>query len=182
MRTRTTIFCTGTFALLFAGFLVPPSTKAADNPDSAQVTKLLSETKTLAFQVKEDAVYMESFNRTNASRETQAAAINTLRDDINALGRQVAKLKAAAAEASPWQKTVITRIDPYLEEMVGYTSAEIEHISAAREHNFAEYKDYLEANADYASDLAAVIADYVDYGKTKERLARLGAKLEVPTR
>jgi hypothetical protein len=40
-----------------------------------------------------------------------------------------------------------------------------------------EYKDYLEANADYATDLAAMIADFVDYGRTKQRLERLAAKL-----
>ena len=43
-----------------------------------------------------------------------------------------------------------------------------------------KYKDYLEANADYAADLAAMIADFVDYGKTKQRMERLPAKLEVP--
>jgi len=43
-----------------------------------------------------------------------------------------------------------------------------------------EYRDYLEANADYASDLAAMIANFVDYGKAKQRMERLGSKLEVP--
>jgi len=179
MRISTTILCTGTFAL-FAGFLVPPSIKAADVPDSAQVTKLLSETKTMAFQLKEDAVTMESFNFNNVSWETQTAAINTIKEHINVLGKQVGKLKAVKAEASPWQKTVIDRINPYLDEMVGYTTAEIEHIAGAREHNFAEYKDYLEANADYATDLAAMIGDFVSYGNAKNRVERLSTKLEVP--
>jgi hypothetical protein len=43
-----------------------------------------------------------------------------------------------------------------------------------------EYRDYLEANADYAADLASMIGDFVDYGNTRQRVARLGAKLEVP--
>jgi len=178
MRTRITLACGGTLAFLCAGFLVPPALRAADT-DSAQVNKMLSETRNMAFQLKDDTVTMESFNVNHVTWEAQVAAIKTIRDHINALGKQVPKLRALEGEASPWQKAVIERINPYLEEMVGYTSAEIEHISGAREHTNAEYKDYLEANADYASDLAAMINDFIDYGNAKHKVERLGPKLEV---
>jgi hypothetical protein len=97
------------------------------------------------------------------------------------LGRQEAKLKEARAGAAPWQKVAIDRIVPYLEELEGYTLAVIEHINAdPRRLNTAEYKDYLEANADYSSDLAAMISDFVNYGNSKNRFERLTNKLEVP--
>jgi len=51
-----------------------------------------------------------------------------------------------------------------------------------KKHTPAEYQDYLEANADYASDLAAMIGNFVDFGKTKDRMQRLGNKLEIPAR
>jgi len=178
MRTRT-ILCTGTFALVCAGFLVPPSIKAADT-DSPQVTKLLSEAKTQAYQIKEDAIFMESFSYVSVSREAHAVAINTIIEHINALGKKVGELKAVEGEASPWQRAVIERINPYLEEMAGYSAAVVEHITRAPQHNFAEYKDYLEANADYAGDLAAMINDFVSYGNAKNRVENLGAKLEIP--
>jgi len=63
--------------------------------------------------------------------------------------------------------------------LTGYITAAIEHINE-KQHSLAEYNDYLEANADYASDLANMIANFVDYGKARQRLDRLGAKLEVP--
>jgi hypothetical protein len=153
---------------------------AADVPDSEQVSKLLSEAKTLAFQLKEDAVTMESYTRMNVSWESHAAAINQIREHVNALGRQVTKLKDARNTASPWQKTAIDRINPFLDELAGYTSAVIEHIKGEPKHTMDEYKDYLEANADYATDLAAMIGDFVDYGRTKQRLERLTTKLELP--
>jgi len=118
----------------------------------------------------------------NVSWESQAVAINQIKDHVNALAKQEAKLKELKGSASPWQKAAIDRITPFLDELGGYTSAIIDHLNGKPRHNFADYKDYLEANADYASDLAAVIADYVDYGKTKDRLQQLGAKLEVPVR
>jgi len=72
-------------------------------------------------------------------------------------------------------------MNPYLDELGGYTSAAIEHINGnLTVHTMQEYRDYLEANADYASDLAAMIANFVDYGKAKQRMERLGSKLEVP--
>jgi hypothetical protein len=171
----------GSLALPLAGFLALPA-RAGDVPDNEQVTKLMSETKTMAFQLKEDAGVMESFTRMNVSLENQAVAINEFKAHVNALRMQEAKLQEAKGGAAPWQKAAIQTVTPFLDELEGYTFAIIDHLNGTPKHTFAEYKDYLEANADYASELAAVIADYVDYGKTKERLERLGAKLEVSTR
>jgi len=172
----------GTGALLLTGFLgVSTAVKAADVPDSEQVTKLLVETKAMAFQLSEDAAYMEAFTRVNVSTEAHALAINQIKDHVNALGRQAAKLQNAKSGAAPWQKIAIDRITPFLDELTGYTYAVIEHINAKPTFlTTAEYNDFLEANADYSSDLAAMIADFVKFGRTKERMERLTKKLEVP--
>lgn len=155
--------------------------KGPEVPDSEAVSKLLSEAKTMAFQLKEDAVTMESFSRMNVSWETHAVAINQIRDHVNALGRHQEKLMEAKENASEWQRIAINRIEPFLDELEGYTSAVIEKINANPKQLFTpQYKDYLEANADYASDLAAMIAQFVDYGKTKQRLINLTDDLELP--
>jgi len=81
------------------------------------------------------------------------------------------------------KKTAIDRIVPYLDELEGYTSAVIERINDKPSRFLtADYKDFLEANADYATDLAAMIGEFVDYGKTRDRMERLGTKLEIPKR
>src|SRR5215831_15390065 len=162
-------------ALMLIGpvYAVEPS-----NPE--KVSKLLSEAKTMAFELKEDAAAMEGFTRMNVSLETHAAAINQIKDHVNALARQADKLEAAKPFAEPWQKTAIDRIRPFIDELTGYTYAVIEHLNGDKKHTFAEYKDYLEANADYSADLAAMIANFVDYGKAKQRFEKLAAKLEVP--
>jgi hypothetical protein len=166
---------------LVVGLLAASTLMAAtDVPDSEQVSKLLSEAKTMAFQLKEDAATMESYTRMNVSWESHAVAINQIRDHVNAIGKQVAKLKEARNSASPWQKTAIDRINPFLDELSGYTEAVIEHINGEKKHSIADYKDYLEANSDYASDLAAMISDFVDYGKAKQRMERLELKREIP--
>jgi len=107
--------------------------------------------------------------------------ITFIKEHVNDLYKQEMKLKDARANASPWQKIAIDRIMPYLDELGGYTSAVIEHINASpRKLNTPEYKDYLEANVDYSGDLAAMISDFVKYGKNKERFEYLNDKLELP--
>jgi hypothetical protein len=165
-------------AILLAGWA--GTANAATVPDSEHVAKLLSEAKTMAFQLKEDAVAMEGFTRMNVSWESHAVAINQIKDHVNALQNQEVKLKGARSAALPWQKTAIDRIVPYLDELEAYTSAVIERINDQPNRLFTDdYKDFLEANADYATDLAAMIGDFVDYGKTRDRLQRLGTKLEI---
>ena len=181
MKKRTLKLWIGTPAILLVGWA--GTANAAVAPDSDHVAKLLAEAKTLAFQLKDDAVAMEGFTRMNVSWESHAVAINQIREHVNALEKQEAKLKDARAEAAPWQKTAIDRIVPYLDELEGYTSAAIERINAQPKRLFTDdYKDFLEANADYATDLAGMIADFVDYGKTRDRMERLGNKLEIPKR
>jgi len=167
---------------MVAGFLgASANAKGPELPDSEAVNKLLSEAKTMAFQLKEDAVAMEAFNRMNVSWEAHAVAIGEIRDHVNVLGRQHGKLAEARGFAAPWQKTAIDRILPFIDELGGYTSAVIEHLNDNPKRIFtAEYRDYLEANADYATDLAAMIAQFVDYGKAKQRLVNLTDDLELP--
>jgi hypothetical protein len=182
MNTRKLAAWVGAPVFLIGGFLMAsPVAIAAEGQDSEQVSKLLSEAKTMAFQLKEDAVTMETYTRSDVSWAGHAEAVMQIKEHVNALAKQHAKLKDARNIASPWQKTAIDRINPFLDELGGYTSAAIEHINGNHTaHSIAEYKDYLEANADYASDLAAMIADFVDYGRAKQRMERVGSKLEVP--
>jgi hypothetical protein len=181
MNKRTLRLWIGTPAIFLLGWT--GAANAAVVPDSDHVAKLLAEAKALAFQLKDDAVAMEGFSRMNVSWETHAVAINQIREHVNALEKQEAKLKGARAEAAPWQKTAIDRIGPYLDELQGYISAVIERLTDQPKRLFTdEYKDFLAANADYATDLAAMIGDFVDYGKTRDRMERLGNKLEIRRR
>jgi hypothetical protein len=181
MKIRKSIGWIGGVVLLLGGSLGAFTTSAANTPDSEQVSKLLSEARTMTFQLKDDAQTMESFTGMKVSWATHRDAIEQIKAHVNALAGQVDKLKAARDSASPWQKTVIDRIDPFMAEMNGYTEAVIENLSKHPERlSTPEYKDYLEANADYAGDLAGMVSDFVDYGRTKDKLQRLTDKLEVP--
>jgi hypothetical protein len=150
--------------------------------DSGRVTKLLVEIRDTAVQLKINTVTMESFRRMNLDTTSHAVAINEIKSEINELGRQFAKLKALEAEASPWQRSAIKWIEPYLGELGGYTAVLIERLNGDRTHTIADYDDYLIANADYATDLVAMLTDFVDYGNPRGKVERLRGELEISAR
>jgi len=171
-----------TLALPVAGFFaISSGMRAADVPDSEQVNKLLSDVKTQAFELKEDAATMESYSRWNLNWESHAAAVNQMREHVNEAGRQLRKLEDARGTASPWQATAIDRIRPLLKQLAADTEMVIERINSnpARIRT-GDYREYLEANSDSSEQLAQMIADFVNYGRTKDRLDRLTNKLELP--
>lgn len=169
------------FLFVFA-FATPPVGRAAATADSESVSNLLSEAKTQAFQVREDASTLETYTRMTVGWESHAATVTQMREHINALGRQSTKLDEAKASASPWQAAAIDRIRPLLKELASNTENTINLLNKnKRQLTTGAYKEYVEANADMASRLAEMIGDFVDYGKTKDRFEKLSKKLELPT-
>lgn len=168
-------------ALLGTGLTITLPALAAAAPDSEQVNQLLADAKSQAYQISLDASTMESYTRSSTTWQTHATAVMQMKEHINAAGSTLAKLDAARKMASPWQATAIDRIKPLLKEIAFDTSAEIDYINSSPQRlMLPAYKDYLEANADSASVLSALISDFVNYGNTKDRLQHLREKLELP--
>jgi hypothetical protein len=153
-------------------------------PDSKEVSALLEQAKTQAAQLKNDATDMESFTRAAVSWESHADKIMAIRADVNNIGETMAKLNAAANEASPWQKTAIDRVNPLVKELADNTTSIIDHLSKeqGRLINNQEHKDYLKANEELASDMSAMISDFVNYGDTRAKYLELRRKLEISER
>jgi len=169
-------------ALAGAGMVLAPLARAVEIRDSEQVASLLSDAKTQAYELRQDASKMEAYTRSNPNWESHASAVEIMKEHINAAGRTLTKLEAARSEASAWQVTAIDRIKPLLTEIAFNTQTVIEYMNKnPRRLGTKEYTDYIEANADVAVELSDLIANFVDYGNTKDRLERLAKKLELPS-
>jgi hypothetical protein len=83
--------------------------------------------------------------------------------------------------ASPWQQIAIDRIHPLLQELASNTQSTIAKLNEnpGRVH-LPAYKEYVSAHYDLANDLASMIADFVEYGKTRAKFESLTRKLELP--
>jgi hypothetical protein len=167
---------------MLAGCIAAVSPARAAGPvESEKVSALFSDARMQAFQLREDAGMLESYTRSNLSWESHAVAIDRVREDVNKMGRILGQLQDARGTAAPWQQEAIDRLTPVAKELAANTTTGINALNANRAHvNAPAYQEYLEAINDSANNLAATIADFMDYGKTKERMARLAGKLEIP--
>lgn len=169
-----------TLALLVAGSLVPAAVQAKGNEDSPQVTQLLEDVKSRAYQLKTDAHDMDAFARSGVSWRSHAEQITKIREHINESGKLLAKLQEVKHTGSSWQQMAIERIDPLLRELDDNTEKTIEHLNANQgKVHFQEFKEYVRANYELSVDLEALIRDFVEYGKAKERFERLVEDKEV---
>lgn len=171
-----------TFACLLVGIGVAPPLKAGGQEPS--VSKLLAEAKTQAYAISVDAGELESYTREpTLSWETHAVEITRMKDDINQTAKTIAKLNASRSEAAPWQAAAIDRIIPFMQEIAGNTTSAIEYINKYQSRlGLKEYTDYLESNSDLSSQLAGLVAHYVDYGNAKNRYANLKRTIDLPTK
>jgi hypothetical protein len=155
--------------------------RAADAVESDQVSKILSDAKVQAFQLKEDAEQMEAYTRSGASWRSHADAIGIIKEDVNKMGALLTKLQSSRNGAAPWQQTAIDRVNPVAKELAANTLAAIERLNKNPQRlNTPDYQNYLEAIVDSATNLADAITNFVDYGKARQRLERLTTKLELP--
>jgi hypothetical protein len=170
-----------TLALLAAVYMIPMAMKATESGDSPQIAQLLADAKTEAVELKSDSQDMEAFTKSKLSWESYARKVELIREHVNSTGKLLAKLQDVAAAGSPWQQTAIQRIDPLLRELAANTEVTINHLNENKAKiHFAEFKDYVKANYELATDLEALIHDFVNYGEAKAKLERLGAQRQIP--
>jgi len=168
-------------ALFAVGYLLfPTGVKGAELRDSPDITQLLAEAKTEAYELRRDSADLDTFVRSRLSWESHATKIEMIKEHVNNTGKLLARLKEAEPTGSTWQKEAIARIEPLLKELAGNTEATINHLNENKSKvHFTEFKDYVKANYELAVDLEALIRDFVNYGEAKGKFERLRDKLEV---
>ena len=149
--------------------------------DSKDVSTILSDVKTEAIQLKHDADELKAFTHSTLSWQSHAAKVEEIKRHVNNAGKSLSKLDSARGSASPWQQQAIDRIGPLFKELASNVESTIEHLNQKPKLlQTGPYADYAAANYDLASNVAELISDYVEYGKSKAKSEELAAKLEVP--
>ena len=165
------------FLLAAGSLMIPTALRAADSPE---ITKLLTDAKAEAVELKADSDDMESFTRSTMTWRGYGSQLEMIKGHVNNAGKLLAKLKDAEATGSAWQQTAIKRIQPLLQELADNTTATINHLNDNQSKvHMPAFTDYVKANAELATDLEALIRDFVNYGSAKEKFKSLGSKLEV---
>jgi hypothetical protein len=184
MQPRIFARCLGTLAVLLAMLTIArPSVQASPQEDNKEVSKLLEDIKVQAAALDKDSDELESFTRSNVSWQGHATELETIKDRINAIGKTISRLQQLRSSASPWQAEAIDRIIPVAQKLASNTTAAIEHLDKnPLRLNTPEYQQYLKSNAEAASQLASMVKEFVDYGKTRTSLEAYERKLELPNK
>ena len=162
MKSRTTVSLLSFGLLLTGAMLMPRLSSAADVPDSKEANKLFSEVKSQAVQLKQDAEMLESYTRSDISRDTQVCVVDQIKEEIDSVSRQVSKLNALVAVASPWQKEAVDRIKVVTYELVTNEDAIVHNINSGCSLTSGDYASYVHANVTLSDRLLNAIKQYVD--------------------
>lgn len=154
---------------------------AQTSKDSKEVSSILAEIKTEAVQLSHDADELKSFTHSTLAWASHARKVELIKEHVNNVGKSLSKLDTAKRDASPWQQQAIDRISPLLKELADNVTSTIEHLNQRPKLlHTGPYADYAAANYELASNLAELVSDYVEYGKSKAKSEELATKLETP--
>lgn len=161
--------------------LAPAVASARVVRDSEEFTGFLAEAKTEAAQLQKSAEEMSSFSHLNTNWSTEAAKIEEVKQHVNKLGELLTKMNNVEA-ASPWQKQALRDVVPMVEELAANVSMTIYHLGEAPDRLvFSSFPEYVAANAELASNTAALISEYVEYSEAKQTVEDISFELELPT-
>ena len=138
---------------------------------------MLFRSRTTASQLNRDVATMESFTRSNVNWQSHGAQITRIKEHINKAGEILSQMQAARGDAKPWHQDAIDGITPVLKQLASNTESIINHLNDNPEH----LKDptcvqYLQSNAQSASELAAAVGNVVDYDGTRTKMDGLEAR------
>lgn len=173
------------FARYIAGItllilLFPAARLAAQNPDSAAVSKLLQTVKSHAAAADDDAATLASFARSRMDKRHHAGQLNQIKEHVNALIRDSNELNSIRDQGSPWQQQAIDRITELLPEMADHLTATITHLNEHPTHTqMKPYRDYVFTNETLIHNAREIISDYVTYGEAKAKAEALEKDLQL---
>lgn len=171
--------------LLVAALLIAsPALRASQGAkDSEEITGLLAEAQTESGMLKVDTAELETFTRSNSNWKTFASKLERIKDHVNKVGELTGKLNSVRDSGSAWQQDAIDHVNPLLRDLASSVTSAINHLS---EHqslvHSTHYREYVQTTHQQASNLAGLIADYVDYGKSKDKMEALAKELDTPDR
>ena len=177
MQAKRVLGLLGGFAILCLVF----ATSALAQKDSDEISSLLSQARTQAWQAAQDAETLQSYTMSPMTWESHAAQLRSIQERVTALAKTTQQLNDLRSQGSPWQQTAIDRINPLLRDMDESLSAAITALNDHPERvNLPAYREYVHANYDVCEGAATVISDFVAYGKSKGNSVSLREKLDLP--
>jgi len=115
MFVRIGIVAVGLVALVAGADMVK-----AQSADSEEISWLLTEAKSHAVTLQDDAAALDSFVRSKLNWRSHALRLSAMRTHVNELGQINQRLGDLRFSGSQWQQKAISQMDPLLREMASH--------------------------------------------------------------
>lgn len=170
------------FEIALLALILPACSLAAQNPDSAAISKLLSNVKAHAALADDDASALAAHARSNLESPAHSRRLNMMKEHVNNLIRDGNEMASLRSEGSPWQQEAIDRISALLPEMASHLTATINHLNENwKGTRFRPYRNLVLTNQVIIHKAHEIISDFVDYGEAKARAEALEREMQLPT-
>jgi hypothetical protein len=149
---------------------------------STRSTELLKDLQIVSSELNRHAETLGAFanRRGELSWQSHATYLTGVRESINEAGLMIKQLQDMRHAVAPWQQRAIDRIHPVALQLADHTEAAIEHLNEYQGSLWMpEYTERLTSIADHASDMKATVDNFVDYGKTQQKIQDLQNELEL---
>lgn len=144
-------------------------------------SQLLREIQGLSARLAEDSFFLEQSSRWNQlDWRSHATELRTIRDNVNAMGRNLQQLQEVHGTIAPWQQKAVERIMPNALELAAHTESAIAHLNEEQGKLWTpEYIARFSAMTDHAEEINDTVSTFLDYGRTSDRLKGLQRQMEI---
>lgn len=147
--------------------ILPPGT----TPQVAQITDWLARFESKALEARREAETLESGRRHSWGWQTHVRYLNAMKDQVNEMGKILAKLEASKTQATLFQEKAIEVARPHLEDMARRMEEAINSINEDRRNvGRADYRDNLHGLWVSSDRLYKDVDTITDYHEARLRL------------
>ncbi len=158
--------------------LAPTVASARVVRDSPEFSALLAQAKSEAIQLQQTAEEMNTLKFPQIGWQTQADKLEAVKEHVNNLGEFVVRMQKVEVP-SPSQEQAIRDITPIVGQLAANTTTAIYHLDATRDrYVFSSFPEYVDANAELATNVAQMISDYVAFDEARQKAKEFSDELQ----
>lgn len=140
---------------------------------------LLKDLRVKADDTAEHAAELQSMIRVPTTTwRTHAAELEALKEDVNAMGQELAQLEKVRGSATPWERKTIDEAAPLLRLMADNTQDAVNRLDDSSGTLWArDYQKYVNNLADESRRLAHSVGQVVKFAKVHDKEKHLESTL-----
>jgi hypothetical protein len=150
----------------------------ASRDESQQLTQLLSDASAEALELASDANETQALILNDENWVTHALMLAKVKGHVDNMAIIVEKLSKAEKSGSELQEQAVERMLPLVKELSANTTAAINYLNQNKTRPLSgTYAQYLQKNAETASQLSSMISALFEYEKSMTDIEKLKSKL-----